>query len=99
MVGLDHVRIAGADVLLGAVAVADAHRAGLQHPDVAVLAALAADDRFDALGPAPAGGQRHPRRGRTPEADDLDPSLVRSPGLVRGIESARFDTCHRSLLL
>jgi hypothetical protein len=47
--GLDHVRLAGTDLLLGPVVVNDVHRARLQQSDVVGLAALAARDRLDAL--------------------------------------------------
>src|SRR5919197_555460 len=39
--GLDHVRVAGADLLLGAVVVGDVHRPRLQDADVPHLTALA----------------------------------------------------------
>ena len=43
---LDHIRLAGTDLLFGAVFVDDMHGAGLQESDVVGLAALAARDRL-----------------------------------------------------
>src|SRR5512133_132610 len=56
---LDHVRAAGADVLLRPVLVGDVQRARQEHADVVRLAAVRADDRLDAIRPAPAGLQGH----------------------------------------
>src|SRR5438477_5117335 len=50
---LDYVRLARPDFLLGSVVVDDMHGARLQQTDVAGLAALASDDRLDALRPSP----------------------------------------------
>src|SRR6476469_6483533 len=68
---LDHVRLAGADFLLGSVVVNDMHGPGLQEPDVVGLAALAPRDRLDALRPSPARLQPHPRGGHATHPNDL----------------------------
>src|SRR5829696_9667558 len=96
--GLDHVRLARADFLLGSVIVGDLHRARLQQTDVVGLAALASHDRLDALRPSPAGLQPHARRIRAAHADHLYRGLVRRPSLVGRAEIAYLHTCHLSLL-
>jgi len=59
----DHVGLAGFDLRLGTVVVGDVHASRLEVADVMELAAVAADDRLDALRPAPPRLQGHPPLG------------------------------------
>jgi hypothetical protein len=95
--GLDHVRVAWTDLLLGAVVVGDVHRARLHNADVPHLTALASDERLDALRPFPSGLQRHARRAHLAHPYDLELGLVGRPSLVGRVEAAFFHTGHRSL--
>src|SRR5437764_2428158 len=58
--GLDHIRIARANLELGAVVVLDVQLARLSDADVPRLAAVGAGDGLDALRPLPAGLEGHP---------------------------------------
>jgi hypothetical protein len=80
--GLDLVRVARADVLLGPVLVDDVHRSCLSDTDVVHLAPLSTYDRLDALRPGPSGLEREASGGRAPHPDDVDPGLRGRPGLV-----------------
>src|SRR5215207_11421691 len=66
--GLDDVRVARADLDLGAVVVLDGDPAGLHHADVPGLTALGARDRIDAVRPAPPPLEREPPGGRRAHA-------------------------------
>src|SRR3954454_16069849 len=62
--GLDDVRVAGADLELGAVVVLDAELAGLDDADVVHLAAVGAGDGLDAFRPPPPRLEGEPSGGR-----------------------------------
>jgi hypothetical protein len=61
-------------------------------------AAVGSCDRLHALGPAPAGLHREPRRRRTAETNDVHPRLVRSSLFVRRLEVTLLNACHGNLL-
>src|SRR5215210_4872970 len=95
---LDDVRLAGADLDLGSVVVLDAQPAGMDHADVACLAAVRSGDGLDALRPPPPRLEREPPGGRRAHAHDVDLRLVRRARLVGGIEVAPLNTGHGRLL-
>src|SRR5581483_4127685 len=95
--GLDHVRLAGAELENRSVRVRDAHPARVDDADVPELAPLGADDRLYAVRPAPAGLEREPCGGRPAEVDDVRARLVGGAGLVGRVEVALLDTCHGNL--
>ena len=80
--GLEHVRVAGADLDLGTVFVRQVQTARDDCPDVTVLAAVAADDGLDALGPLPARLCREASGFHAFEIDDVEGRLVRCPLLI-----------------
>jgi hypothetical protein len=56
--GLDDVRLARADLDLGAVLVLDGQATGVDHADVAKLATVGSGDGLDTVRPAPPGLER-----------------------------------------
>src|SRR5262249_12615781 len=96
--GLDHVRVAGADVDLGAVVVHDVHRARHDGAAVVRLAAVGPGDRLDALRPLPARLRGQARRLDAAEIDDREVRLVGCANLVRLVERLLHGTSHFELL-
>ena len=77
MARLDDVRLARADLDLGAVLVLDGHPAGVDNADVANLTTPSSGDGLDTLRPAPPRLEREPRSRRRAHTHYIHLRLVR----------------------
>src|SRR5437868_1710151 len=71
------------------------HPARLNDTEVPVLAAIGSGNRLHAFRPAPPGLHRETSGARAAHMHNVDPSLIRSPRLVRRVKVALLNTCHR----
>src|SRR6476661_2239747 len=94
---LDHVRVAGPDVQLGAVVVHHVHRTLDQRALVVQLARVRLDEGLDAFGPLPAGLERDPGGLQSAEIHHADLGLVGRAGLIGRVEALLRDTSHLRL--
>src|SRR5262249_45755173 len=96
--GLDHIRVTGSNLNLGAVVVGHPHRRGLRNAKVAELALVPAHNRRDAPRPAPARLHLQASNSRAAQMHAVSPRLVGCPALVRRVEVSILHTSHLRLL-
>jgi hypothetical protein len=95
--GLDHEGLAWPDFSLGAVLVDYVDSARLDDSDMPHLAALGSGDRLNALRLPPSGFECKAGCRRASDSNHVYLRLIRRPGLIGCIETARFNTRHASL--